>query len=88
MDKTSSAVTHADALAGSSRIGAAASPQSLAWLGTRKPQAALTNRRLSAFKRVRTQLNNNLGDISRGINRYCDLMGITRALHRMNRADK
>ena len=72
----------------------------LARLGTPKPHAALNQPEtihiqallgdrlaIDNLSREMKELNDNFGDISRGINRYCDLMGITRALHRMNRAD-
>lgn len=54
----------------------------LARLGTPKPHAALN-------QTVRLkELNDNLGDISRTIKSYCDLMDVTRALHRLHRDDK
>ena len=73
----------------------------VAWLGTRKPQAALNPPEtigikalpgdrfaIDSLSREMKKLNDNLGDVSRGINRDCDLMDITRALDRMHRDDK
>jgi hypothetical protein len=72
----------------------------LARLGTRKPhalnppetigiQALLGDRfAIDSLSREMKELNDNLGDVSRSINRYCDLMEITRSLDHMHRDDK
>lgn len=69
----------------------------VAWLGTRKPNPTSSagiqtlladhvsvDRLANEMRRVA----DGLEDISRGVNRYCDLMDITQALDRLHRHDK
>lgn len=99
MDKTASAITVAEALSWLIPLigGGGLTAIVVAWLGTRKPhplepqpgplgiQALLADHyAIDNLTRQLDDMNRNLEGISRGINRYCDLMDIAKAVGRLN----